>query len=123
MMHGVLRGKLVGLSGVLALALGAGQAVAVGGVEAAHGVMMASIIHEKCTGDIGQPNELELQAAALTMQGFAFNDIQTGFMRGTLAAESMYPGNTRPPKAACAEATALYRGFMKSIKEMGLPVR
>lgn len=123
MMLNILRGKSVGILGVTLLTLGVGQAVAVGGVEAARGVMMASIIYEKCTGDIGQPNELELQVTALRMQGFSFADIQKGFGQGVLVAESRYPGRTRPPQDACAEATALYRGFMNSIKEMGLPVR
>lgn len=123
MILSIVRGKSVGILGVTIFALGAGQAVAAGGVEAARGVMMASIIYEKCTGDIGQPNELELQATALRMQGFSFADIQTGFGQGVQVAESRYPGRTRPPQAACAEATALYRGFMNSIKEMGLPVR
>jgi hypothetical protein len=131
MTHSILRGKLVGLSMTI-VALGAGQTIAAGGgkaaqdisgVEAAAAIMMASIIYEKCTGDPGQSNELELQVTALRMKGFSFADIQAGITLGVQVAESSYPGRTKPPQAACAEATTLYRGFMKAAKEMGLPVR
>jgi len=60
-------------------------------VGAAKGLMIASILHEKCTGKQPLPNETERQVKMLQAQGFSTADVQQGFMEGMLYAESTYP--------------------------------
>ena len=75
--------------------------------------MIASILHEKCTGKQPLPNETERQVRMLQAQGFSAADIQRGFMEGMLYAESTYPRNKKPPQAECKSAIGLYSQSMK----------
>lgn len=82
-------------------------------VGAAKGLMIASILHEKCTGKQPLPNETERQVKMLQAQGFSAADVQRGFMEGMLYAESTYPRNTKPPKSEYRSAISLYNESMK----------
>ncbi|HJV26720.1 MAG TPA: hypothetical protein VJ673_13615 [Aromatoleum sp.] len=83
---------------------------------AAKGLMIAGILHEKCTGKAPLPNETERQYRALLMQGFSDQDIKRGFAEGIIYAEGTYPRGTRPPKSECKEAVAMYRQTLKLIQ-------
>ena len=85
-------------------------------VGAAKGMMITSILHEKCTGKPPTPRETEKQYGLLLSQGATDAEIKRGFMEGILYAEGNYPGNTRPPKSECQQAIALHRQAMKYIK-------
>lgn len=82
-------------------------------IGAAKGIMIASILHEKCTGKQPLPNETERQVKMLQAQGFSNTDIQRGFMEGMLYAESTYPRNKKPPQSECKSAIGLYNESMK----------
>ena len=82
-------------------------------VGSAKGLMIASILHEKCTGKQPLPNETERQVKMLQAQGFSATDIQRGFMEGMLYAESTYPRNKKPPQSECKSAISLYNQSMK----------
>lgn len=82
-------------------------------IGAAKGIMIASILHEKCTGKQPLPNETERQVKMLQAQGFSTADIQRGFMEGMLYAESTYPRNKKPPQSECKSAINLYDQSMK----------
>lgn len=82
-------------------------------VGAAKGIMIASILHEKCTGKQPVPNETERQVKMLQAQGFSTADIQRGFMEGMLYAESTYPRSKKPPQSECKSAIGLYNESMK----------
>ena len=75
--------------------------------------MIASILHEKCTGKQPVPNETERQVKMLQAQGFSTADIQRGFMEGMLYAESTYPRSKKPPQSECKSAIGLYNESMK----------
>jgi len=75
--------------------------------------MIASILHEKCTGKQPLPNETERQVKMLQAQGFSAADVQRGFMEGMLYAESTYPRNKKPPQSECKSAISLYNQSMK----------
>lgn len=82
-------------------------------VGAAKGLMIASILHEKCTGKQPLPNETERQVRMLQEEGFSAQDIQRGFMEGMIYAESTYPGKKRPPQSECNAAIKLYRESLR----------
>ena len=82
-------------------------------VGAAKGLMIASILHEKCTGKQPLPNETERQVKMLQAQGFSAADVQRGFMEGMIYAESTYPRNKKPPQSECKSAITLYNQSMK----------
>ena len=84
-------------------------------VGAAKGLMIASILHEKCTGKPPIENETKRQVNMLAAQGFSPKDIQTGFMEGMLYAESNYPGKTKPPKSECDAAIKMYKMSLKEL--------
>lgn len=84
-------------------------------IGAAKGLMIASIIHEKCTGKSPIENETKRQVEMLQSQGFTWPDIQQGFMEGMAYAESTYPGNRKPPQSECKAAIKLYRESLKSM--------
>ena len=79
------------------------------GINAGKGFMIAGIVNEKCTGNVIGVNEMGLHVDVLLKAGFAFEDIRRGFAEGTVYAESTYPGNTRPPRAECAQAAKLVK--------------
>lgn len=82
-------------------------------IGVAKGIMIASILHEKCTGKQPLPNETERQIKMLQAQSFSNADIQRGFMEGMLYAESTYPRNKKPPQSECKSAIGLYNESMK----------
>lgn len=84
-------------------------------IAAAKGIMIASILNEKCTGKAPLPDQAEREVRFLEGQGMDFDDIKTGFGQGILYAEITYPGHTKPPKSECAEAIKLYRELRKHI--------
>lgn len=77
-------------------------------VGAAKGLMIASILHEKCTGKDPIPNETERQMRMLQGQGLSVEDIKRGFWEGMIYAESTYPGDKKPSKSECNKAINLY---------------
>lgn len=85
-------------------------------IGAAKGMMIAGILHEKCTGTPPIPNETERQYGLLLSQGATDAEIKRGFMEGMIYAEGNYPGNTKPSKKECQEAIAAHRQAMKFIK-------
>lgn len=104
----------------LAVGLCVGSLLAPGGllagsqeVGAAKGLMIASILHEKCTGKQPLANETERQVRMLQDQGFSAQDIQKGFMEGMVYAESAYPGKKKPPQSECNSAIKLYQQSLK----------
>lgn len=84
-------------------------------VGAAKGIMIASIIHEKCTGKRHPSDEIERQFRMLKAQGFSVKDIEQGFNEGNFYAESKYPSykDKKPPKSECDSAIRLYNDSMK----------
>lgn len=85
-------------------------------IGAAKGMMIAGILHEKCTGKPPIPNETEKQYKLLLSQGASDADIKQGFMQGMIYAEGNYPGNTKPSKKECQESIAMHQQAMKYIK-------
>lgn len=84
-------------------------------IGAAKGLMVASILHEKCTGKRHPDDEMKRQFKMLMAQGFSVKDIEQGFNEGNFYAESKYPDyqNKKPPKSECDSAIRLYNESMK----------
>ena len=99
------------------VALFAGFAAHAGQDEmlAAKGVMITSILHEKCTGQKAPPKQVERQVMLLKAQGVTVAEIERGFAEGIIYAEGNYPGSTKPPLRECKEAVHLYTQMKKHL--------
>ena len=82
---------------------------------AAKGVMITSILHEKCTGQKAPPKQVERQVMLLKAQGATAAEIEAGFIEGIMYAEGSYPGKRKPPLRECNEAVHLYTQMKRQL--------
>lgn len=78
-------------------------------IGVAKGVMIYSIIQEKCTGNTYTKDHMAAQYKMLQAQGFSVKDIERGFHEGNLAGSYAFL-TTKPTKTECKAARDMFGG-------------
>lgn len=78
-------------------------------IGVAKGLMIYSIIQEKCTGNVYSKDHMAVHYKMLQAQGLSVKDIERGFHEGNLAGSYAYL-TTKPSKSECKAARDMFGG-------------
>lgn len=79
-------------------------------IDAARAITITITMYEKCTGDSPSQDKMQRMVKRFVDNGMTPKDFEAGAMQALIFVENEYPGQTKPSKEVCREATKTYRG-------------